>query len=34
VLIDKHGRIVKRYLGTPDFAALDKLIGELLSEEG
>jgi peroxiredoxin len=31
-LIDKQGRIVKRYLGTPDFAALDKLIGELLAE--
>lgn len=34
VLIDKQGRIVKRYLGTPDFATLDALIGELLSEEG
>lgn len=33
VLIDKQGRIVKRYLGTPDFAALDSLIGKLLSEE-
>jgi len=31
-LIDKHGRIVKRYLGAPDFAALDKLIVELLAE--
>jgi len=31
-LIDRHGRIVKRYLGAPDFAALDKLIGELLAE--
>jgi peroxiredoxin len=31
-LIDKQGRIVKRYLGAPDFAALDKLIGELLAE--
>ena len=34
VLIDKQGRIVKRYVGTPDFTALDRLIGELLSEEG
>jgi peroxiredoxin len=31
-LIDRQGRIVKRYLGAPDFAALDKLIGELLAE--
>lgn len=31
-LIDKQGRIVKRYLGAPDFAALDKLISELLAE--
>jgi peroxiredoxin len=31
-LIDKQGRIVKRYVGAPDFAALDKLIGELLAE--
>ena len=31
-LIDKQGRIVKRYLGAPDFAALDRLIGELLAE--
>jgi peroxiredoxin len=31
-LIDKQGRVVKRYLGAPDFAALDKLIGELLAE--
>jgi peroxiredoxin len=31
-LIDKQGRIVKRYLGAPDFAALDKLIGDLLAE--
>lgn len=33
-LIDKQGRIVKRYLGTPDFSALHELIGELLSEPG
>lgn len=31
-LIDKQGRIVKRYLGTPDFAVLDNLISELLAE--
>jgi peroxiredoxin len=31
-LIDKQGRIVKSYLGAPDFAALDKLISELLAE--
>jgi peroxiredoxin len=31
-LIDKQGRIVKRYLGAPDFAALHALIGELLAE--
>ncbi len=33
-LIDKQGRIVKRYLGAPDFAALEQLIGELLAEKG
>lgn len=31
-LIDKQGRVVKRYLGAPDFAALHALIGELLAE--
>lgn len=31
-LIDKQGRVVKRYLGAPDFAALDKLIDDLLAE--
>jgi peroxiredoxin len=31
-LIDKRGRVVKRYLGAPDFAALHALIGELLAE--
>jgi peroxiredoxin len=31
-LIDKQGRIVKQYLGAPDFAALDELITELLAE--
>jgi peroxiredoxin len=31
-LIDKHGKIVKRYVGTPDFAALNRLIEQLLAE--
>lgn len=31
-LIDKQGRVVKRYLGAPDFAALDRLIVTLLAE--
>jgi peroxiredoxin len=31
-LIDKQGRIVKQYLGAPDFAALHQLIDELLAE--
>ena len=31
-LIDKQGRIVKRYLGAPDFTALERLISELLAE--
>ena len=31
-LLDKQGRIVKRYVGAPDFAALDVLIGKLLAE--
>lgn len=31
-LIDKQGRIVKQYLGAPDFAALHQLIGQLLAE--
>lgn len=30
-LIDRQGRIVKRYIGAPDHAALDALIEELLS---
>jgi len=29
-LIDKQGRIVKRYVGAPDFAALHQLIDKLL----
>ena len=31
-LIDKRGRIARRYLGAPDFAALDRLISDLLAE--
>lgn len=31
-LLDKRGRIVKRYVGTPDFAALNRLIDDLLAE--
>lgn len=31
-LIDKRGRIVKRYVGEPDFAALHMLIEKLLTE--
>ena len=32
LLIDKHGQIVKRYIGEPDFAALHKLVDALLAE--
>ncbi len=32
VLINKRGEIVKRYVGEPDFAALHKLVEELLAE--
>lgn len=32
VLIDKHGRIVKRYVGEPDFAALHTLVEKLLAD--
>ncbi len=32
VLIDKHGQIVKRYVGEPDFVALHRLVEKLLSE--
>ncbi len=32
VLIDKHGGIVKRYVGEPDFAELQALIGKLIAE--
>ncbi|WP_088283436.1 TlpA disulfide reductase family protein [Ideonella sp. A 288] len=31
-LIDKRGQIVKRYVGAPDFAALEKLVEQLLAE--
>lgn len=31
-LIDRRGRIVKRYVGTPDFAALHVLVEELLAQ--
>lgn len=31
-LIDQQGHIVKRYVGTPDFAALEGLIGDLLAK--
>lgn len=31
-LVDKQGRIVKRYVGEPDMAALHKLIEELLAQ--
>jgi hypothetical protein len=31
-LLDKHGNIVKKYVGEPDFAALHQLIGQLLAE--
>jgi peroxiredoxin len=32
LLIDKQGNIVKRYVGAPDFASLEGLIGELLAK--
>jgi peroxiredoxin len=31
-LVNKRGEIVKRYVGEPDFAALHKLVEELLAE--
>ncbi len=31
-LVNKRGQIVKRYVGTPDFAAMHQLIGRLLAE--
>lgn len=32
VLVDRQGRMVKRYLGEPDFAALHQLIDQLLAQ--
>jgi peroxiredoxin len=32
VLIDKQGRVVKRYVGQPDFAELHALVDKLLAE--
>ena len=32
MLINKRGEIVKRYVGAPDFAALHKLVDQLLAE--
>ena len=32
VLINKHGEIVKRYVGEPDFVALHRLVEKLLAE--
>jgi len=31
-IVDKRGRIVKRYVGEPDFAELHRLIEKLLAE--
>ena len=31
-LVNKRGQIVKRYVGAPDFAAMNQLIGQLLAE--
>lgn len=31
-LVNKRGQIVKRYVGEPDFADLDRLIEELLGQ--
>jgi peroxiredoxin len=31
-LVDRQGRIVKRFVGEPDFSALHHLIGELLTQ--
>ena|SRR5438128_2128458 len=32
VLVNKHGQIVKRYVGEPDFVALGELVDRLLGE--
>ena len=32
-IVDKRGRIVKRYVGEPDFADLDRLIERLLEQK-
>jgi peroxiredoxin len=32
-LVNKKAEIVKRYVGTPDFAAMQALIGNLLTEK-
>jgi peroxiredoxin len=32
ILVNKRGEIVKRYVGQPDFVALDKLVDRLLAE--
>lgn len=32
LVIDRKGQIVKRYVGEPDFAALDDLLGRLLAQ--
>ena len=32
VLIDKHGKVVQRILGEPDFGKLEKLIEQKLAE--
>jgi len=32
VLVNKHGEIVKRYVGEPDFVALGQLVDRLLAE--
>jgi hypothetical protein len=31
-VIDKRGQVVKRYIGEPDFAALDDLLARLLAQ--
>lgn len=33
-LVDRQGRIVKRFVGEPDFTALHRLIEELLAQQG